>query len=240
LVVESQFTVGDIGDQGKYTLYFSPIKDAPGHSFAWQLGAADQSIPTGLALCQGGNGAASLSVYGVDWAQVYGDEIFIAERQAPLPRAYVVYGSEVYSDSTQAITRLLDERFDLRNMAVTSQDIGLPTIAGSPADPATVSEYQPARIVLEGSAASKGLLILGDAYHPGWQATVNSQPAPIIKVNQVERGLLVPPGPYRVLLYFAPETLRSGEFAGGAGLILFVILGFVDFRRGRQRAAGKG
>ncbi len=129
LVVESQFTVDDIfgedvEEHGAYTLYFSPLREAPGRSYVWELAAAEDDRPTGIGLCQDGDGAAALSIYGVDWAQVYGDEIFIAERQAPLPRAYVVYGAEVLSNADHRISRLLDEQFDLRNLAVDGAGCG--------------------------------------------------------------------------------------------------------------------
>jgi hypothetical protein len=234
LVVESRFTVDNIEEQGSYMLYFSPLRDAPGHSYAWEL-AADGDASTGLGLCQDGEGRAALSVYGVDWAQVYGDEIFIAERQAPLPRAYVVYSTEVISDSTQAIARLLDEQFDLRNMAVTAVDVGLPLTTTLPADPATIIEYHQTKIVLEGTAASAGLLILGDGYHPGWQATLNGEAVPVIKANYVQRGVVLPPGPYQVVIYFAPAALRNGTIASVLGLLLFAFIWVVDHRYFRGR-----
>jgi MFS family permease len=240
LVVESKFTVGDIGPEGSYTLYFSPIEDAPGHSFAWELAAVDEDTPTGVALCQDKNSVASLSAYGADWAQVYGDEIFISERHAPLPRAYVVYGTEVYTESSRAISRLLDEQFDLRNMAVIPQDVGLPSITRYLADPATITEYWPTRVVLEGIAANKGFLILGDAYHPGWQAILNGRTVSVMKVNQVERGILVPAGPYRVIMYFTPKTLCYGAATSGVGLLLFITVWLLDHRRSKRRSSSLG
>jgi hypothetical protein len=241
-VVESQFAVADIGEQGGYTLYFSPLHDAPGRSYAWELAAADVGTPSGVSLCLDEQSAAALAIYGVDWAQVYGDEknndLFIAARQAPLPRAYVVYGAEVIPDAGEQIARLLDEQFDLRNRAVLSQDVGLPATPTASADAATVVEYRQRRVVLEGNAEQAGLLILGDAYHPGWRATLNGRPVPVIPTNYVQRGVLLPAGAYRIVFTFAPETLRYGALASALGLLLLAGLWFVDYRY--QRASQQG
>lgn len=156
-------------------------------------------------------------MYGADWAQAYAGELFIAERLAPLPRASVVYAAETIADEAQATQRLLDEAFDLRQAAITDRPTGLPAQAGRPARRATLEVYGDTRVVVRAFADEAGLLVLGDAYHPGWIATIDGQPAPVQRVNLLWRGVPVPAGEHEVVFTLAPPSLRFGLAPGRAG-----------------------
>ena len=118
-------------------------------------------------------------------------------RFAPHYRAAIVYGATTIADDGAAMARILDPDFDLRNQAVSSVDLGLPTISPLPANKAEVVSARNDRIVIRAEAARAGVLVLADQYHPGWMATVDGRPVPVVRVNTILRGVPLSPGDMR-------------------------------------------
>ena len=63
---------------------------------------------------------------------------------------------------------------------------------------------------LELRAEGPGLLVLTTSFDPGWQAQVTGAPAPVLRVNAVQMGVPLGPGPQRVTLRYHPPGFRAG------------------------------
>jgi hypothetical protein len=227
-VLAAQVDTASLSDQQTVTLFFAPENEAPGKTYVWEI-AADQAEPdTGVGLCTLANGQPAVSVYGADWELGYQDGVSIYKRLAPHPRAYIVYAAEQIPEDERAVNRLLDETFDLRNVAVTADPTGLPAEAGIRASTAEITAYEDRRVVVRASAIEQGLLVLGDQYHPGWRAYLDSNPVDVLRVNHVLRGVLLPPGEHEVVFEFAPLSLRNGIWLSLVGLIIVGVMIAVD------------
>jgi uncharacterized membrane protein YfhO len=79
--------------------------------------------------------------------------------------------------------------------------------------------------------------VLSDAYYPGWEATVDGAPAPILPTNVLFRGVPVPAGEHTVVFTFAPRSWRQGLWAGTAGLLLWLLVLAAGLR---WRGEGRG
>lgn len=106
-----------------------------------------------------------------------------------------------------------------------------------------ISTYEPARIVIEATLTRPGLVVLSDAWFPGWEATVQTrgasatQPATIHRTNRVLRGVLLPSGRHTVEMRYRPKSFTRGAAISGASWGLLAILGLLlstQRRRGRQ------
>ena len=223
-VLDTQLPASELRDRESITLYFAPENEGPGQTYTWEVAAAEATPEGGISLCTTQNGQPSISVYGASWSQVFAGKIYIWERLAPLPRAYVVHATEQIADDAHAVNRLLDERFDLRNVAITAEPTGLPSVAEMPATQARIVTYEATRVEVEATTSQQGLLILGDQYHPGWRASVDGQPTPILRANHTLRGVILPPGAHRVTFEFAPTSLKAGMWLSGIGLALLAVL----------------
>lgn len=132
----------------------------------------------------------------------------------PLPRAALVAGVRI-AEGDHAIALLTDAAFDPRGEVV------LPS--GEPAPAAPAGTVLRARIgcdqvALEVDAERPGHLVLVDAYDPGWRATVDGQPAPLVPANVAFRAVPVPPGRHVVEMKYRPPAVFGGIVISLAGV----------------------
>jgi hypothetical protein len=143
--------------------------------------------------------------------RVYEEEMVKVYRVGdPLPRAWLVHGT-VIADDEQAFSLLDAEDFDPRAMAVLPPDsanLALSGLGGSGGG-ARIVEVGPGRLVLEVSPAKDSLLVISQPFYPGWRANVDSERAPIYRVDYMLQGVSVPAGAQRVALSYHLSPLPA-------------------------------
>ncbi|MDP3685607.1 MAG: YfhO family protein, partial [bacterium] len=98
---------------------------------------------------------------------------------------------------------------------------------------ATLRQYRPADVLINVQTADEAFLVLRDAYHHDWQATIDGTPARILQTDAVFRGIHVPPGTHAVRFAFDTAPLRVGlQLTNITGTALLFAL-FLDRRRNR-------
>jgi hypothetical protein len=75
---------------------------------------------------------------------------------------------------------------------------------------AEVMRIGPNDVEIDVDSPSGGRLILKDLSYPGWEATIDGEPAPPAENDETSRAVDVPPGPHRVVWSFAPASFRLG------------------------------
>ncbi|MBN1955429.1 MAG: YfhO family protein [Anaerolineae bacterium] len=148
--------------------------------------------------------------------------IYIYENPAALPRAYLVHQAQVTAETR---TALLAPSFDPRVTAILAdplpaeQETALAQAPAADRSHAVVLRYQANQVELRAETSSAGLLVLTDPYYPGWQAFVDGQEVPILRVNHSLRGVFVPAGTHQVLFCYRPRSVIAGGGLAAAGLI---------------------
>ncbi len=163
-----------------------------------------------------------------DYRQVHSGDVKIYENLAVLPRAYLVHQAERVTDASQAIEAMQAPAFDPEQTVTLlrrpTEENGL-VIGGqpSPQDQAVITRYESERVEILVTLASPGWLVLTDSYYPGWQATVNGQPAEIEPANLLFRAVELPAGEHRVVFEFRPPSVWVGVGVSGLSLLAVVI-----------------
>jgi hypothetical protein len=85
---------------------------------------------------------------------------------------------------------------------------------------------RPNRVIVEANVGKPAMLVIAEAWQPGWRATINGQPAPLWQVNYLQQGLWLPQGRHSVELTFAPVSLRYGAWisTGFTGILICVLV----------------
>ena len=141
----------------------------------------------------------------------------------PDPRAYLVHAVEVVADTEAAIARLraLD---DAHRTAILTADPGAslhPLPPGS-AERATIVRFGPSHVEIGTHASNAALLVVAEAWYPGWHAFVNGREVSCLRANAWMRAVVVPPGPAEVVLVFRSTYLALGAWISSASVLLAV------------------
>jgi hypothetical protein len=182
--------------------------------------------------------------------------VAVQQLAEPLPRAWIVHDVHVLSKlagNTPAERRQRTEdvlfpagrQRDWQHEAVVEIDGELPEIAkpkaNSGAESCTIVSDEPQRVEIDVQLASAGLVVLADAYYPGWTLTVETagvlRDVPVLRTNRVLRGAALPAGRHRLVYRYRPLTFAWGAAISGASLLGMILLAGVSTRRSmRQRA----
>jgi hypothetical protein len=148
--------------------------------------------------------------------------LFARERSAvyengdPLPRAYVAQHTIVVPSEDAALAATIDPTFDPRT-AVILEPEGTevaPSAAPAPIVRERITRYEPSRVEVEvDGAPAAGYLVLTDTYYPGWQATVDGVPTPIVRANFLFRAVPIDAGKHTVVFTYAPRSFWLGVVA---------------------------
>jgi hypothetical protein len=130
---------------------------------------------------------------------------------------------------------------DLRNTALVEHEnpriltgvLKRPPEGESAGETIEVRPRSPIRLEIEANLAATGLVILADVHDPGWRLTIDGEPAPILRVNRLMRGAVVPAGRHLLVYTYRPLSVAVGAIGSLAGLGL---LGVVMLRRPASRS----
>jgi hypothetical protein len=164
------------------------------------------------------SGGFEALVPGPAWDTLLVDKVRVFDVPDPLPRARAVGGARV-ADGIEGLATLLDPEFD------PAKEILLP--AGAPAPPGSpgsvrISEERADRIVLEADLREAGYVVLADAFDPGWRATLDGAPAPLLRANLAFRAVSTPGGRHRVEMVYRPRAFWAGAAVSLAALLVTI------------------
>jgi len=148
----------------------------------------------------------------------------VLRNRTVLPKAWLV---------SQAIVETIPERrcailnsstqFDPARFALVEAPPGLP-LAGGATGTAAVTRYESDRIQVEVHAVANALLVLGEKYFKGWNATIDGSNTPIVQVDHVLRGVYLPAGTHTVEFRFDPFPFKVGKILTLASFLLFAAM----------------
>lgn len=154
-------------------------------------------------------------------------DVRVYERPRPLPRAFLVGEILMAADPYAAAEVLTDSRFDPRRQAVVEGAVALPAEVapdggGVGLGAITWVAEGPEQVVLRVEARAPALLVLADAWYPGWVARIDGRETPIYPTDVLFRGVVVPAGSHEVRFSYEPLSLRLG-----AAISLLALLALV-------------
>jgi hypothetical protein len=161
------------------------------------------------------------------------EDVQLLRNKAAYPRAWLVHSARVLAPLTDASARkdLMQEILYQDDLFWSDQDLRLydPRTSAwietedrdglrgylsqaevEPGESVTVIRAEPQRVELKARLNRPGIVILADAYYPGWKLTIDGRPAPILRANRLMRGAAVRAGEHTLVYVYDPMSVRIG------------------------------
>ena len=179
------------------------------------------------------------------------EEIFTApplkvyRNRFSLPRAWVVEDVQVATSAGQPKDLVLAREFHPGRTAVVEGPLRLsPRPAGADEAPLrqqiTFDYYSPRRLYLHTTTNRAGLLVLSEAYYPGWQARLDGVPVPIHRADYMLRGIELPAGEHQLEMVYNPPSFWVGLAVSAATLIAVAAVWLREWWRWRRARQADG
>ncbi len=107
-----------------------------------------------------------------------------------------------------------------------------------PAEVVSVTEEAPTRVRIESTLRRPGIIVLADAFDPGWRLTIDGRAAPILRANLLMRAAAVGAGRHTLVYRYDPASVRIGACISLAGLL--ALAGAAYRARTRDRLEVRG
>jgi hypothetical protein len=162
-------------------------------------------------------------------------------RQPALPEAFLVGRTHRVSRREAIAAATGEEHLDPAREAVVEQDCpSCPTARrAGPAGRAGPVTRDPSGATVEVDADRDALLVVSQSWSPGWAATVDGRPAPVVRANGVVQGVPVPAGRSSVELRYVPPGLQVGAGVTAASAAFLVVALAVDRRLRLRRSTSR-
>jgi Bacterial membrane protein YfhO len=150
---------------------------------------------------------------------VYASPVLLLSVPHTFPRVFVVDGIRPVAEA-DAQNVLVAGGFDpSREVLVSGPAEASPGRAGFRGSARLLSRRADS-LSLEADLDGPGVLVVLEAYHPGWQAEVDGRPTSVLRANALFRGIPLAAGHHRVEMAFRPPSALLG-----AALSLLSLLG---------------
>jgi hypothetical protein len=148
-----------------------------------------------------------------------------------VPRTYVV-GRAIYDlDPQSTLRRLSTDEFNPLQEVIVDTPTHLAS-KGNFQGSAAIKRYHNNQVQIDAQLSVPGILVLADAFYPGWKVRVDGKEQKILRANYLFRSVELPAGNHKVEFIYDPQSFKVGLIfsLGTVGLLLAVsLLGW--FRR---------
>ncbi len=148
-----------------------------------------------------------------------------------LPRARVVHAAIGVQNEQTVIATVMNPDTDLQRMVVLQG--AAPQLESCDAGSVEIKTYRPTHVTMRADVGCRSMVLLADAWFPGWKAYVDRRPTRIYAAYNVVRGVVVDAGQHEVTLVYRPASVYIGAALALIGIAICVFLRFS--RHGRWR-----
>ncbi len=163
------------------------------------------------------------------------------EDRLAYPRAFVVSAAAMADTPEAALTMVIERQVDAATTVVWDrQDAGTATLpAGGGRGKADFTAYEPNRVALRVHADGPAVLVLSDAFAPGWSVTIDGRPAPVRRAYGLLRSTPVEAGEHQVEFRYWQPGFGWGLALSATGLFALCAMAWIGRRQGRIVAVGE-
>lgn len=139
-----------------------------------------------------------------------------------LPRALLLYQTQIVPDAAAAFTAIHQAGFDPARTVVLEG--GAPLAGAAGIGRVDFAAYGLNRVALDVQTDRPAYVLLSDVYHPAWKAIVDGQAVPILAADYAFRAVRVEAGSHHIEMTFHPPGWLPGVLLSSIAWLL--LLGF--------------
>lgn len=151
------------------------------------------------------------------------------ELASPRPFARLVYRAWIEPNVAAAAGLMSDPAFDLAGTVMLhgAPGVALPTSPLANGGSVQIEAFTPEYVRLRVETPSAALVVLSVVNFPGWEATIDGQPAAILTADLALMAIpIAEAGEQTVELYFRPRSTLFGA-VGSLGMVLLLVVGSI-------------
>jgi len=150
-----------------------------------------------------------------------------------VPRSYIVSSAIYDRDPHGTMRRLVSDEFDPMRQVIldTPGAVASRTMSKSTAE---IARYGNNQIQIKTQLSDPGILVLADAYYPGWKVYVDGNEGKILRANYFFRAVELGAGRHNVEFIYLPFTFKLGlaiSLATAGFLVIVSILCSIRHRK---------
>ncbi|MFO7973237.1 MAG: YfhO family protein [Candidatus Hydrogenedentota bacterium] len=164
------------------------------------------------------------------------DGIAVYQNNRALPRAYIVSTAQIVSDEDELFAFMRSKDFDPKRQVLLQEkppgwlvehNEAPQKVAGT----ARVTERTSTRVKIQTETEAPGILVLADAFYPGWKAYIDGQKTAIFPANYAFRGIVVPAGTHEVRFEYGPVSFFGGLALSIAAMVISLPVALMALRK---------
>ena len=148
----------------------------------------------------------------------------------PVPRVYVVSHPIYDQDPMSTLRRLASDDFDPRREVVVDAPTRVTPQVSFRGD-ARIKLYQNDQVQIDAQLNEPGMLVLTDAFYPGWKAFVDGKEQKILRANYLFRAVELGPGNHNVEFVYDPISFKIGLLISSLPAALLIVVPAVGWMR---------
>src|SRR5262249_51782829 len=125
-----------------------------------------------------------------------------------------------------ALSVMIHQPFQPDREVILAHDPGAQAPAGEDrggTGTARVDEYSADTVRVQTQASADAWLVLSDTFYPGWNATIDGQPAQLLRGDVLFRVVPIPAGEHEVVFRFDPPSIKIGAAITAVALALVAL-----------------
>ncbi len=146
------------------------------------------------------------------------------------PRAYIAFDFEAVENFTNAL-RKMRQGHEVYQKPFLEKPVAFPKAPSAKSVTARIDEFRPNEIAIQIDAARDGLLVLAEAYYPGWKMEAGGRRIDALPVNAWMRGFPIAAGRYPVRVFYHQNGLAAGLLISGVGVAALLLVFSAKGRR---------
>jgi hypothetical protein len=168
------------------------------------------------------------------------DGLEVYRNKRAFHRAWLVPEVQIVPDLDEMFDIMRDPQFDPARVALLEEPLPRPLASTGGEldsnDRATVTKRTSTHVAVTVETLAERVLILSDAYYPGWQARIDGQRVEVFPTYSVYRGVLVPQGKHTVEFYYHPWTFTLGLALTAATCLFTLGFALAALRKQKRRS----